>query len=96
MTNNKELFDDLVKLGQHPKEMSDTVTVMERIGHFLDDAVYKKYKKLKKDGISKIEASTIIGDQLNLIRNIKKSIKGLGWWFCNWRFSWTWRRFYPS
>ena len=66
MTNNKELFDDLVMLGQHPKEMSDTVTVMERIGHFLDDAVYKKYKKLKKDGISKIEASSIIGDQLNL------------------------------
>ena len=43
MTNNKQLFDDLVMLGQHPKEMSDTVTVMERIGHFLDDAVGEKY-----------------------------------------------------
>ena len=75
MTNNKELFDDLVMLGQHPKEMSDTVTVMERIGHFLDDAVYKKYKKLKKDGISKIEASSIIGDQLNLIKVLKKASK---------------------
>ena len=75
MTNNKELFDDLVMLGQHPKEMSDTVTVMERIGHFLDDAVYKKYKKLKKDGISKIEASSIIGDQLNLIKILKKASK---------------------
>ncbi len=75
MTNNKELFNDLVMLGQHPKEMSDTVTVMERIGHFLDDAVYKKYKKLKKDGISKIEASSIIGDQLNLIKILKKASK---------------------
>ena len=62
-------------LGQHPKEMSDTVTVMERIGHFLDDAVYKKYKKLKKDGISKIKASSIIGDQLNLIKVLKKASK---------------------
>ena len=55
--------------------MSDTVTVMERIGHFLDDAVYKKYKKLKKDGISKIKASSIIGAQLNLIKVLKKASK---------------------
>ena len=75
MTNNKELFDDLVMLGQHPKEMSDTVTVMERIGHFLDDAVGKKYKKIKKDGITKIEASSIIGEQLDLIKILKKASK---------------------
>ena len=48
MTNNKELFENLVHLGQHPKEMSDTVTVMEKIGHFLDNEVSKIYKKLKK------------------------------------------------
>ena len=75
MTNNKELFDDLVMLGQHPKEMSDTVTVMERIGHFLDDAVGKKYKKIKKDGITKIEASSIIGEELDLIKILKKASK---------------------
>ncbi len=75
MTNNQELFDHLVKLGQHPKEMSDTVTVMERIGHFLDDAVYKKYRELKKKGISKIEASSIIGEQLDLIKILKKASK---------------------
>ena len=75
MTNNKELFNDLVKLGQHPKEMSDTVTVMERIGHFLDDAVGEKYEKLKKEGVSKIEASTIIGEELDLIEILKKASK---------------------
>ena len=75
MTNNRELFNDLVMLGQHPKEMSDTVTVMERIGHFLDDAVGKIYQKLKKSGVSKIEASSIIGEQLNLIKILKKASK---------------------
>ena len=75
MTNNKELFNDLVMLGQHPKEMSDTVTVMERIGHFLDDAVAKIYRKLKKEGVSKIEASKIIGEQLNIIKVLKKASK---------------------
>ena len=75
MTNNKELFNDLVMLGQHPKEMSDTVTVMERIGHFLDDAVAKIYRKVKKEGVSKIEASSIIGEKLNLIKILKKASK---------------------
>ena len=75
MTNNKELFNDLVMLGQHPKEMSDTVTVMERIGHFLDDAVAKIYRKVKKEGVSKIEASSIIGEQLDLIKILKKASK---------------------
>ena len=44
MTNVSELFDNLVDLGQHPKEKSDTITVMEKIGHFLDDAVAKILK----------------------------------------------------
>mgnify|MGYP001204741931 CR=1 FL=1 len=48
LTNVNELFDNLVALGQHPKVKADTVTVMEKIGHFLDDEVTKEYKKLKK------------------------------------------------
>ena len=48
LTNVNELFDNLVTLGQHPKVKADTVTVMEKIGHFLDDEVTKEYKKLKK------------------------------------------------
>ena len=75
MTNNKELFENLVLLGQHPKEMSDTVTVMEKIGHFLDDAVAKIYKNLKREGVSKIEASSIIGEKIDLIKILKKASK---------------------
>ena len=75
MTNNKELFENLVSLGQHPKEMSDTVTVMEKIGHFLDDAVAKIYRRLKKEGVSKIEASTIIGEKIDIIKVLKKASK---------------------
>ena len=54
MTNNKELFENLVLLGQHPKEMSDTVTVMEKIGHFLDNQVSKIYSNLKKKKFLKL------------------------------------------
>ena len=50
MTNVTELFNNLVEIGQHPKEKADTITVMEKIGHFLDDAVSKIYRDLKKEG----------------------------------------------
>ena len=73
MTNNKELFDNLVLLGQHPKEMSDTVTVMEKIGHFLDNEVAKIYRNLKKQNVSKIEASPIIEESLDIPRILKKA-----------------------
>ncbi|MBC8754116.1 amidophosphoribosyltransferase [Kordia sp. YSTF-M3] len=75
MTNVNELFDNLIKIGQHPKEKTDTVTVMEKIGHFLDDAVAKLYKKLKEEGYNKQEASPIIAERLNLAKILRKSAK---------------------
>jgi len=75
MTNNQELFDNLVKLGQHPKDKADGITVMEKIGHFLDDAVSKIYRKLKKEGIGKIEASSLIEKKLNIAKILKKASK---------------------
>ncbi len=75
MTNNSVLFNNLVNLGQHPKENVDTVTVMEKIGHFLDGEVSKLYKKLKKEGFSKVEASPEIVKRLNLSKILKKSSK---------------------
>jgi amidophosphoribosyltransferase len=75
MTNAKELFENLVTLGQHPKEDSDTVTVMEKIGHFLDDAVAKLYKEIKKEGYTKMEASAIIAERLNVAKILKKACK---------------------
>ena len=75
MTNVNELFEGLVKLGQHPKEKADTVTIMEKIGHFLDDAVAKKYKQLKYEGFNKNECSPLIGDRLNVAKILKRSAK---------------------
>ncbi|RZS99532.1 amidophosphoribosyltransferase [Aquimarina brevivitae] len=75
MTNNNVLFDNLVRLGQHPKDKVDTVTVMEKIGHFLDSEVAKLYKKLKKEGYNKIDASPKIVERLNVAKILRKSSK---------------------
>lgn len=75
MTNVSELFDNLIQLGQHPKEMADTVTVMEKIGHFLDDAVAKLYKEIKKEGVNKKDASPLIEERLKLSKILKKASK---------------------
>ncbi|MEJ1221353.1 amidophosphoribosyltransferase [Sediminicola sp. 1XM1-17] len=75
MTNVHELFDNLIRIGQHPKELADTVTVMEKIGHFLDDAVAKLYKDIKKEGYSKREASPLIAERLNVAKILRKAAK---------------------
>jgi amidophosphoribosyltransferase len=77
MTNVKELFNSLVELGQHPKEMADTVTVMEKIGHFLDEEVTDLYQECKNNGFSKREASPIIAEKLDLVKILKKASKNL-------------------
>ena len=71
MTNVGKLFSNLVELGQHPKENSDTITVMENIGHFLDDAVAKIYKNLKKEGFSKFDSSPLIAERLDISKILK-------------------------
>ncbi|MGC4040782.1 MAG: amidophosphoribosyltransferase [Flavobacterium sp.] len=76
MTNVKELFNSLVELGQHPKEMTDTVTVMEKIGHFLDDAVTDLYQECKNNGLSKREASPVIAEKLDIPKILKRASKG--------------------
>lgn len=75
MTNVKELFEDLVRLGQHPKQMADTVTVMEKIGHFLDDEVTDLYQECKENGLSKREASPVIAEKLNIGRILRRASK---------------------
>ena len=75
MTNVKELFNNLVQLGQHPKEYTDTITIMEKIGHFLDDAVSKIYRALKKEGYNKNECSPLIAERLNVAKILKKAAK---------------------
>lgn len=75
LTNVNELFDKLVSLGQHPKEKADTITVMEKIGHFLDSEVEKLYKKLKSKGFNKQQASPHIVEQIKVHKILRKASK---------------------
>ncbi len=75
MTNSRQLMQELIDLGQHPKESTDTVTVMEKIGHFLEDEVENTYLKAKEKGLSKKESSPYIQEHLDLVRVLKRASK---------------------
>ncbi|MCH2108774.1 MAG: hypothetical protein MK135_05560 [Polyangiaceae bacterium] len=66
LTNVDELFELLVNIGQHPKEKSDTVTVLEKIGHFLDEENEKLYQKFKAEGVSQREMSPLIAEHMDV------------------------------
>jgi amidophosphoribosyltransferase len=73
LTNVDELFDVLLKIGQHPKEKSDTVTVLEKIGHFLDVENEELYQKYKGEGLSNPEIYSLIAEKINIPRILKKA-----------------------
>ncbi len=75
MTNSNDLLQELIELGQHPKENTDTVTIMEKIGHFLDDEVAAIYQQCKEKGISKKDASAVIEKELNIKRILQRASK---------------------
>ncbi len=75
MTNNDELLEHLIELGQYPQETSDTITVLEKIGHFLDEENERLYRKLKKSGVSKKEATDEIINKLDLLPILRESAK---------------------
>ncbi|WP_116107486.1 amidophosphoribosyltransferase [Lewinella sp. IMCC34191] len=75
LTNVNELFQELVELGQYPKEKSDTVTVLEKIGHFLDDEVQRIHTWHKPDGHTNIEINDIIAEELDVQRLLKRASK---------------------
>jgi len=75
MTNSKQLLEELIELGQHPKEFTDTVTVMEKIGHFLEEEVANLYLKAKEKGYTKKDASPYIEEHLDLQNVLQRSSK---------------------
>ena len=75
MTNVDELLEQLYELGQHPKEKADTVTVLEKIGHFLDSEVQYLFDNFKADGYSNAEISRLIGDHLDVAKILRRSAK---------------------
>ncbi len=74
MTNVDELFDILIKLGQHPKEKVDTVTVMEKIGHFLDEENNEIFRKYKEQYTNK-EITEVIESELDLVKVLRRACK---------------------
>ena len=74
MTNLDELFKVLVDLGQSPKEKSDTVTILEKVGHFLDEENSRLYHKFV-DKVPKKDISKKIEDELDLTNVLKNSFK---------------------
>jgi amidophosphoribosyltransferase len=75
LTNVDELFGHLVELGQHPKEKADTVTVMEKIGHFLDEENERLFREFKKQGYSNEEISPLIAEHLDVQRILSYASK---------------------
>lgn len=75
LTNVDELFAELLSLGQYPKEKSDTVTVLEKIGHFLDDEVQRLYTWFKPDGYGNQEINELIFDHLDIQRLLRRACK---------------------
>jgi len=74
MTNVDELFNQLVEIGQHPKEKADTVTILEKIGHFLDEENDRIYYN-KRDEYSKKEISKVIAEELDIQHVLTNSAK---------------------
>lgn len=75
LTNVDELFKELVELGQYPKQKSDTVTVLEKIGHFLDDEVQRLHAWYKPEGYSNKELNQLIFENLDIQRLLKRASK---------------------
>jgi amidophosphoribosyltransferase len=75
MTNVDELLEQLYELGQHPKEKADTVTVLEKIGHFLDSENQILFDQFKKEGHSNVEISSLIARNLDVAKILKRSAK---------------------
>ncbi len=73
MTNVDVLFEELVALGQYPKAKSDTVTVLEKIGHFLDDEVQRLFDWHKTEGYSNQKITELITDQLDVKRVLRRA-----------------------
>jgi amidophosphoribosyltransferase len=75
MTNVDELLEQLYELGQHPKEQADTVTVLEKIGHFLDDENQLLFDEYKKEGLDNVEITHKISENLDIAKILRRSAK---------------------
>lgn len=75
LTNVDELFEGLIKAGQHPRNYSDTVTLLEKVGYHLDDEIQNRYREYRDMGYSREEISILIEKNLDIVSILSKSCK---------------------
>jgi amidophosphoribosyltransferase len=75
LTNVDEIFNHLIELGQHPKDYSDTVTILENLGHFLDMEVQRKFVLFKTQGYENKDISELIAEHLDVTAILRESSK---------------------
>ncbi len=75
LTNTDELFKVLIGLGQHPKAYTDTVTALEKVGHFLDEENQLLFRKYKNEGYNNNEISPLIEENLDIQNILEKATK---------------------
>lgn len=75
MTNVDELFQRLIDLGQHPKDYSDTVTVLEKLGHFIDEENQQLFRHYKNEGITNKEISSLIAQNISLKKILQEATR---------------------
>jgi amidophosphoribosyltransferase len=77
VTNVQEMYQQLIELGQHPKEISDNVTMLEKIGHFLDDENENLYKECRDKGMDSLATADYIKNNLDIENVLKNSFKNV-------------------
>jgi len=75
LTNTDELFKVLIELGQHPKAYTDTVTALEKVGHFLDEENQYLFRKYKNEGYSNSEISPLIEKNIDIQNILERASK---------------------
>ncbi len=75
LTNVDELFELLIELGQHPREKADTVTMLEKMGHFLDEEVQRNFTRFKLEGLSNRDISHFMSHHVNVETILKRSLR---------------------
>ena len=77
ITNTDELFNALIDLGQQPKEKSDNVLMLEKIGHFIDEENQRLFGVMKAQGFTNLEISEKIKEEISLTNILKRSFKNV-------------------
>jgi amidophosphoribosyltransferase len=75
LTNVNDIFGSLVDIGQHPTDFSDTVTILENVGHFLDEEVESLFMKYRAKGLEKKEISPLIEKNIEVAEVLRNASK---------------------